>query len=82
MLLNAGANIEGRDEHGRTPLHSAASNIYYPKVILTLLAAGADVNARDEDGATPLFHAVEYAIPLPEYGRPEIIRLLKEAGGK
>ena len=51
-LLDAGADLEARDEAGETPLHRAAGNYDNPAVMTTLLDAEADPNARDEDGRT------------------------------
>ena len=44
-LLNAGADIESRDEHGKTPLHCAAAS-RSSESINVLLRAGADIEAR------------------------------------
>ena len=57
-LLEAGADIDARDESGATPLHMAAALNPNPSVIAALLEAGADINASSEDGATPLHWAV------------------------
>ena len=73
-LLEAGADINGRDEEGGTPLHAAAAFNPEPAVISTLLEAGADINSRTENGSTPL-HAA--ALNNPE---PAVISALLEAG--
>ena len=52
VLLDAGANIHGRDGRGRTPLHQAASGRNWAVVTL-LLAREADAVAQDTDGITP-----------------------------
>jgi len=51
-LLDAGANIEARDEGGETPLHKAAG---YGSLgtVAALIAAGADPKARAKDGSLP-----------------------------
>ena len=71
--LNSGAEVNSRNEDGRTPLHMAASN-ENPEVLTLLLDAGADVDARNVDGVTPLF----YAIGTSE--NPEIVNVLLDAG--
>jgi ankyrin repeat protein len=52
LLLEVGAELEQRDDDGRTPLFSAG----IPEMARLLLAAGARVDARDQTGATPLIH--------------------------
>ena len=51
-LLKAGADIESRDENGRTPLHRAVAGGISSSICM-LMKAGADATAKDEDGATP-----------------------------
>ena len=53
----SGADVEGRDDDGRTPLHVAAAFNDNPAVLDALVAAGADVESRDDDGRTPLHAA-------------------------
>jgi len=53
FLLDLGADIEARDDYGRTPLHYAVKE--YGAVCL-LLARGAEVNAQSQMG-TPLHSA-------------------------
>lgn len=55
--LEAGAEVDARDEDGETPLHQAAENGQAPAVLEALLKAGAKINARDEDGWPPLHKA-------------------------
>lgn len=57
-LLAAGADLEARDEEGRTALHVAiTSGSGYTRSVEALLRHGADPNPRDVHGATPLMLA-------------------------
>jgi ankyrin repeat protein len=51
LLAKAGANVNARDNAGRTALHVT----FLTPVEEELLQLGADVNARDNDGETPIF---------------------------
>ncbi len=55
--LSTGANLDCRDEEGRTPLMLAVLG-GHSEAVSALLAAGADVEARDNDGYTPLLHSL------------------------
>jgi len=56
-LIKAGADVNTRDKHWRTPLISAAQQTYNDKVLRLLLQAGADVSAADNHNCS----AVEMA---------------------
>jgi len=56
-LLEAGAEIEARDEIDRTALMFAAEDNPNPDMITTLLRAGAEIEARDDFGYTALIRA-------------------------
>lgn len=51
LLIDAGADVNGRQRHGWTPLHSAAAN-GDGDLIDRLVAAGADAAATNDDGKT------------------------------
>jgi len=79
MLLQAGADSDARDRHGRTPLHrlsrtmlkrSSARSYDTAEVVSILKKYGADVNARDHAGETPVHATVT----------PDALRALLAAG--
>lgn len=55
--LTVGANIQGTDAEGRSPLHIAAIYSSNPKVPRLLAACGDRINGRDAVGRTPLHWA-------------------------
>jgi uncharacterized protein len=71
-LLAEGADLEARDEDGRTPIFSAVLGNSVG-VLGLLLEAGADVNARDDHGWTALHFAASECLP-------EMARLLVGRG--
>ena len=72
--LDAGADLEARDEYGWTPLLLAARFNENPEMVQALLDAGADLEARNEYGWTPLMYAAEYN------SNPEVLQVLLDAG--
>ena len=85
VFLEAGVDVNGRDDFGRTPLHTVANSM--PADISAgtvsfaraLLDAGAQVNARDERGRTPLHFA---AASRREGIADSLVDLLVEAGAE
>ena len=59
VLLEAGADVNAKDEDGWTPLLLAARDNTNPEVLKVLLEAGADAKAKDNAGKTALDHARE-----------------------
>ncbi|KAJ6002676.1 hypothetical protein N7451_005223 [Penicillium sp. IBT 35674x] len=61
FVIKMGANIELRDQNGRTPLHVALgfqeNGPFYKEAARTLVENGADVNAADPNGKTCLSRA-------------------------
>jgi ankyrin repeat protein len=51
LLIDAGAEVNGKQSHGWTPLHSAAAN-GDGDLVDRLVAAGADPTATNDDGKT------------------------------
>ena len=72
--IDAGADLEARDEYGLTPLMIAASDNENAEVVQALLDAGADLEVRVENGWTPLMFAAR------SNENPEVVQLLLDAG--
>jgi hypothetical protein len=82
-LIEAGANIETRDDKGMTPLLWAASN-FRVKILQLLIDRGASALARDDTGMSALDHAIKKkskpAIPLLEAAREAQLQELVKTG--
>jgi hypothetical protein len=74
--IDAGAEVNVRDEDGYTALILAARWNGNPEVVRVLLDAGAMVNARSNWGWTPLMYAARWN------GNPDILQVLLDAGGE
>ncbi|KAM0230671.1 hypothetical protein ACHAP5_011306 [Fusarium lateritium] len=61
MLVNRGADLEGRAGNDQTALHIAAEIEDDSSTLRCLLQCGSDVAAVDEDDRTPLSNAIIYA---------------------
>ena len=74
LLLEHGADVNGRVQYGRTPLHHAS---FGGKIEAgqCLLDRGADINAQMTDNQTPLMYAVFF-------GHVEFARMLLERGAR
>eukprot|EP00192_Tetraselmis_astigmatica_P010345 CAMPEP_0117659986 /NCGR_PEP_ID=MMETSP0804-20121206/6723_1 /TAXON_ID=1074897 /ORGANISM="Tetraselmis astigmatica, Strain CCMP880" /LENGTH=956 /DNA_ID=CAMNT_0005466677 /DNA_START=184 /DNA_END=3056 /DNA_ORIENTATION=- len=59
-LIEGGADVKLRDNHGVTALHYACLLGSAPECIEELMAAGADGDAADDNGTTPLLLALEH----------------------
>lgn len=77
-LLDAGADVNAKNEKNRTPLHVAAQRTRVA-AIEALLAGGAEIHAKDQYGETPLHSAVVNEIGTCG-GSPDAVRLLLNAG--
>ncbi|PKI34053.1 ankyrin-1-like [Punica granatum] len=71
-LLEGGAAVNGRDQHGWTALHRAAFK-GRTEAARVLIDKGAETDSRDEDGYTPLHCAAES-------GHADVIELLVKKG--
>ncbi|KAK1287159.1 hypothetical protein QJS10_CPB19g01218 [Acorus calamus] len=71
-LVEMGASVDGRDQHGWTALHRAGFK-GRADVVKALLDKGADASARDGEGYAPLHCAVEA-------GQAEAVELLVKRG--
>ena len=72
LLIEAGADLDLRDNEGEAALMHAARN-GHKETVDVLIKAGADVNPGDHNGTTALMHAVKK-------GHKEIVELLMSAG--
>ena len=69
LLTAKGANVNAKDDRGRSPLHDVARK----EVAELLIANGANVNAKDDRGSTPLHKPANN-------GYKEIVELLIQKG--
>ena len=79
--LDAGVNVNKKDQLGETPLHSAAKEGHM-QIIELLITKGADVNAMDDGGHTPVDWAESVNEQGKHEGKNETVALLRKHGGK
>ena len=78
LLVQAGAEVNARNDFGLSPLHEAARRTDDPAMITALVEAGAELEVwtmshHGEDGLSPLHEAVEG-------GHPSVVAALLAAG--
>ncbi len=71
-ILDASINIQCKNQHGWSALHSAARFVADPMIVSLLMQHGADPKVVDQDGDSPLHWAAA------ENHNPEILSLLLE----
>ena len=73
-FVDAGVEINARDDHNNIALHRAVNTITaHANKVRTLIKHGADIEARDNDGMTPLMLAATF-------GQYDIVRELLASG--
>ena len=73
MLIEKGANLESKDQNGRTALILGAVRSQNLEAVKLLLEKGANIEAKDNNGWSPLWHATSQ-------GATEIRDFLREKG--
>lgn len=82
-LLEKGANIDARDQYGRTPLLIAIQNSPKSAIAKLLIKQGADVHVTDKDGNSAMHYAVRANSGQPPHrviNGSTIIKALIKAG--
>lgn len=73
-IINKGADVNFKDNEGRTPIMYAVLNKNNLNIVKILINAGANVNVKDKNGTTPLMGAVS------KNNNINIIKTLIDAG--
>ena len=70
-LIKSGANLNAKDNDGKTALMYAVDGIESLDIVKLLINSGADVNIKDNDGENALDHAY--------FANADIRKILQEA---
>lgn len=86
LLIEKDANVNIRDNEGKTPLHLAViipgQNTYIAKVLLN---KGAEINIQDNEGKTPLHLAASYVVSSflgTQETKDENVKMLLDRGAE
>jgi len=79
-LIQMGAEVDGKDTRGYTPLLTAVSRSYKPEVIERLIQAGANVNTKSSTGGRAIHLIMAPDFEERDSTRTEIAKLLIENG--
>lgn len=74
LLTSPNVDVNGKDEHGNTPLIEAA-RFGHDEVVSTLVIAKADLSVKNDEGKTALMLAAEG-------GHDQTVRVLTQAGAQ
>ncbi len=74
MLIDAGADVDAKDNNGSTPLHKVSDSNRPVDAVRALIKAGANVNAKNKRGTTPLHKVSNPNRPIDD------VRALVKAG--
>ncbi|TID05058.1 putative ankyrin repeat protein [Colletotrichum higginsianum] len=72
LLLQKGADVQGQDGSGRSPLCMASARGHH-RIAEILLGEGADINHADSRGRNPLWRSIHA-------GHPHVVKLLLDKG--
>ncbi len=75
LLLEYGADVNGRTRYGTQAIHLAA-RIGSTAILAALVAAGADVNCADRDGRQPLHYSTD------SRDQPDVVHYLAKKGAE
>ena len=81
-LVENGANVNAKDNKGKTLLMYAIFNRANIKIVECLVENGANVNAKDNNGNTPLKYAVEKSKEVDANEKDKIVKIIEYLVGE